>query len=128
MTLVVAAIVRSGRTVLLAQRPPEDPLGPLWEFPGGKVEPGESPEASLQRELFEELGIRVEVGPLFATSIHDFGRGAIRLLAYEVLHVDGEPTPTVHQALAWSKPEDLTSFDLLPADVPIAQALADADA
>jgi 8-oxo-dGTP diphosphatase len=128
VTLVVAAIVRSGRTVLLAQRPPEDPLGPLWEFPGGKVEPGESPEASLQRELFEELGIRVEVGPLFATSIHDIGRGAIRLLAYEVLHVDGEPTPTVHQALAWAAPGDLTSFDLLPADVPIAQALADADA
>lgn len=127
MTLVVAAIVRFGRMVLLAQRPLDDPLGPRWEFPGGKVEPGESPEASLQRELLEELGIRVEVGPRFAVSTFDDGCRTIRLLAYEVVHVGGELTPTVHQALAWAAPEDVLSFDLLPADVPIAQALVNAD-
>ena len=127
MTLVVAAIVRSRGMVLLAQRPPDDPLGPRWEFPGGKVERGESPEASLQRELLEELGIQVEVGPRVAVSTFDDGCRIIRLLAYEVVHVDGEPRPTVHQALAWVAPEDVLSFDLLPADVPIAQALVKAD-
>jgi 8-oxo-dGTP diphosphatase len=94
---------------------------------GGEAEPDQGfPQASLRGELLEELGIRVEVGPLFAETSFDYGRGVIRLLAYDVLHVVGEPMPTVHQALAWAAPEDLTSFDLLPADVPIAQALADA--
>ncbi len=127
MTLVVAAIVRSGRMVLLAQRPPDDPLGPRWEFPGGKVERGESPEASLQRELLEELGVRVEVGQRVAVSTYDDGCRSIRLVAYEVTRFDGEPVPTVHQALAWVAPEEVLSFDLLPADVPIAQVVAKAD-
>ena len=78
-------------------------------------------------EALEYAAPLLEPVSRFAASIFDDGRGSIRLLAYEVVHVDGEPAPTVHQALAWVAPEDVTSFDLLPADVPIAQALADGD-
>ena len=83
--VVVAGVIRSGESVLLAQRPNDDPLGPRWEFPGGKVEYGESPEESLRRELLEELAIQVEVGGLLGEVIHDYGTGRIRLIAYEVL-------------------------------------------
>lgn len=94
-----------------------------WELPGGKLEAGESPAECLRRELQEELGINVEVGAWVATSEHDYGHGPIALEAWRCRWVDGHLTPTDHDAVAWALPEELLTFDLAAADVPLAEVL-----
>lgn len=122
MKIVTAAILRQGPTVLIARR-----LGGVhagrWEFPGGKVEPGESDEECLVRELREEFGIEASVGPLVAESVYDYGAGTICLRAFETVWLSGAMRPTVHDRIEWVRPADLLTFDLLPADVPIANKL-----
>jgi 8-oxo-dGTP diphosphatase len=125
MQIVTAAIIVQDGSVLLARRGPGDPLAGKWEFPGGKLEDGETPEACLARELHEELGVRASIGELFAESAFDHGSGQLRLLAYRATITTGTPTLSVHSELAWVDPRSLPLFDLLPADVPIAQKLAD---
>ena len=121
-TLGVLAVVLCEGAALLVQRanPPDQHL---WSFPGGKVEPGETPEACLARELTEELGITVAVGAHVATSRHDDGQLAVELLAYECRLVCGEPTPVDHDALVWVAPASLLDYALAIADRPIARLL-----
>ncbi|MBK8095284.1 MAG: (deoxy)nucleoside triphosphate pyrophosphohydrolase [Verrucomicrobiaceae bacterium] len=122
---VVCAILRRDDLFLLARRPPGKRLGGLWEFPGGKVEPGELPEAALHRELAEELGCTVRVLAEFAAVDHVYEWGAIRLLPFlcELAPGSTEPVAHEHTELAWSALQDLENYELAPADLPVLQML-----
>lgn len=122
MITVTAAILRHEGLVLLARRKDGKHAG-RWEFPGGKLEDGESEPQCLARELQEELGIETEVDAFFAESFHTYDGGAIRLRAYEVRWVSGELRPQVHDRLEWVRPENVRHYDLLSADLPLAEAL-----
>lgn len=121
---VMAGILRdtAGR-VLLAQRPPGKHLAGLWEFPGGKIEPGESPWHALVRELREELGIDVEDGKPLIRIPWRYERGELCLDAWLVERWDGEPASLEGQALQWALPDAVDLSMLAPADRPILQAL-----
>lgn len=121
---VTAAIVWRGDRVLLTRRGPGDRHAGKWEFPGGKVEPGESPGQCLARELREELGVGATVGGLVASSLFTYAHGAIELLAFEVELAAGDFVLTVHDRAEWVPVAELTRYDLLPADIPIARRLA----
>jgi 8-oxo-dGTP diphosphatase len=123
---VVAGILTdaSGR-VLLAQRPPGAHLAGTWEFPGGKIERGESAEAALRRELHEELGIEIgaiEPQPLISIPWR-YAEKSIVLHAFRVLDFRGEPHGREDQALRWAKPDELADIPMPPADLPIVTAL-----
>ncbi|HSN56796.1 MAG TPA: (deoxy)nucleoside triphosphate pyrophosphohydrolase [Candidatus Sulfomarinibacteraceae bacterium] len=123
--VVVAAVVRGadGR-VLLTRRPEGSHMGGLWEFPGGKVEHGESPAAALERELAEELGVRARVGRPFTFAVHDEPGLRILLLFYETVLVDGTPRPLEGQELAWVAPHELVEYPMPPADDGLVELLA----
>lgn len=118
---VVAAVIRraDGR-ILLAQRLPCGPHGGLWEFPGGKVEPGESPEEALSREILEELGLEIRVGRRLICVEHAYPHVLIRLTAYRCCALCGAPRPIHCQDFAWLPPERLLSLPMPEADVPVA--------
>jgi 8-oxo-dGTP diphosphatase len=122
--VVTAALIVRDRRVLAAQRPAGDALADLWEFPGGKVEPGESNEACLARELREELGVDARVGEFFAASRHRYPRGEIELVAYWAM-IDAPESLRLHfhQAVKWCDRADLGALAFAPADVPIVERL-----
>ena len=124
MVVVTAAILQDewGR-VLLAQRPAKDRHPLKWEFPGGKLQDGESPEACLQRELEEELGIRVDVGEVFHVVKHPYPDRSILLLAYLCLWKSEEIRLREHVAYQWVEPARLLEFDMTEADLPVARKL-----
>lgn len=117
--VVGAVIVRDG-LVFAARRNPERSAGSLWEFPGGKVEPGEKPTEALHRELAEELGVEVHVGGLASRHTTPVGSAVIDLACYwtELLS-DAPKTSTDHDQMGWFTPEELAELDWSPADVPI---------
>ncbi|MFO1481841.1 MAG: (deoxy)nucleoside triphosphate pyrophosphohydrolase [Verrucomicrobiaceae bacterium] len=118
--VVCAILVREGR-VMLAQRPPGKKLGGLWEFPGGKVEPGETAEAALHRELHEELGCTVRVTQALPSCIHKYPWGSIELIPFvcELTPESPEPHPHEHSAIIWVQRDQIINHDLAPADVPV---------
>ncbi|MGQ0611874.1 MAG: (deoxy)nucleoside triphosphate pyrophosphohydrolase [Paracoccaceae bacterium] len=122
----VALIDPEGR-VLLARRPPGKSMAGLWEFPGGKVDPGETPEAALVRELKEELGIdtwKSCLAPLtFASHAYDDFHLLMPLFACR--RWDGIPTPREGQDLAWVRPGQLRDYPMPPADLPLIPILRD---
>jgi 8-oxo-dGTP diphosphatase len=127
--LVVAcvALVDAAGRVLLAQRPPGKPMAGLWEFPGGKLQPGETPEAALGRELGEELGIAVAPGaatPL-AFASHAYAAFHVLLLLYLCRHWHGEVTAREGQSFAWVEPDRIDSYAMPEADRPLVAALRD---
>jgi len=122
-TLVTAAVIRDGDSVLIARRLPDDPFPRLWEFPGGKAEPGELPEEALARECFEELGITVEVGRLFDAIYHRYEHTAVALLFYECKIVRGAPEPRGCGEVRYAPLHDLPNYDFLPADRPVIDRL-----
>ena len=119
--MVAAALADGDGRVLLQRRAPGRAMAGLWEFPGGKVEPGERPEAALVRELAEELGIEVEIAALtpaaFASADND-GRHML-LLLYLCREWRGEPRPLDAAALAWVSPADMAALPMPPADEPL---------
>jgi len=123
MICVVAAILRRGQSVLIARRAAGQKFGGFWEFPGGKIEEGETPEACLQRELREELALDVRVGEFVARSVHAHPSGSIELVAYEAHVLAGDWQLSVHDQLEWVVAERLLDFPLAPADVDIARCL-----
>jgi 8-oxo-dGTP diphosphatase len=124
--VVAAAIIRQAGRILLVQRPATAALGGLWEFPGGKLEPGETPEAALARELVEELDITVTIGPLYHTTDHAYPGGpTVRLLFYPCALVTGPPRLLWGQALAWVAPADLVAYATPAADQPVIARLID---
>ena len=117
MIAVVAGVVRRKGRVLLCQRPEGKRFGLLWEFPGGKLEAGESPEAALERELREELAIETRTGRVLdALRLDDRNGGDLLMLFYESEIVRGEPQTVECRALDWALPEDVAAYDLAPAD------------
>ena len=130
MTLVLVAAVAlidpDGR-VLLAQRPPGKSMAGLWEFPGGKVEPGETPEACLIRELHEELGIDTWASCLAPLTFASHGYDDFHLLMplYVCRKWEGIVQPREGQRLAWVRPRDLAGYPMPPADVPLVAVLRD---
>jgi 8-oxo-dGTP diphosphatase len=123
MKTVTAAVIVQGGRVLITRRRPGEKLAGMWEFPGGKVETGETLENCLARELREELGLIVEVGTVLAESIYHYEHGSIRLVAMQAVVCDGTITLSVHDRAEWVHPRDLSSFSLAPADIPIADRL-----
>ncbi|HAZ21824.1 MAG TPA: hypothetical protein DHD79_04075 [Firmicutes bacterium] len=121
---VVAAIVIQNDQVLLARRPPEKHHGLLWEFPGGKVEAGESPAAALARELREELNWDVVVGPLF-DSIARNSDGVITEVCFYLTNAcpDSTPQPLEGQEIVWANSQIISQLALTPADAIIAGRL-----
>jgi 8-oxo-dGTP diphosphatase len=122
---VVCAILVRGDRILLAQRPPDKKLGGLWEFPGGKVEAGESAEAALHRELHEELGCTVRITQTLAPFVHAYDWGRIELIPFVCELAEGSPEPHAHEhtALAWVERGELKEYELAPADVPLVAGL-----
>jgi 8-oxo-dGTP diphosphatase len=124
---VTAAVIWKDGRVLLAQRPAGDHLALKWEFPGGKIEPGETPEACIERELAEELHIRVRAGRRIFTTLYPYPHHTVRLIFLEVHLLEGTPHPTEHACIAWVAPDTLSAYDLAPADIPMAGRLARGD-
>lgn len=104
---VVAGFLRKDGKILIGQRPENHSLAGQWEFPGGKIESGETPEQALARELMEELGIEAEVGDLKMACTHSYGDVGILILFYEILYWRGEPKAQHHLMLEWVHPEEL---------------------
>jgi 8-oxo-dGTP diphosphatase len=109
---VSAGILKKDNRVLLGQRPENHTLAGLWEFPGGKIELGETPEFALARELEEELGIEAEVGELKIACTHSYGDVGIIILFFEVLFWKGEPKTKHHMNLEWVTPKELTKKNI----------------
>lgn len=109
---VAAGFLRKEGKVLVGQRPENNSLPGLWEFPGGKIEIGETPEQALARELEEELGIAAEVGDLKLTCTHSFGDVGILILFYEINYWKGEPKAKHHMMLEWIHPEELKNRNI----------------
>jgi 8-oxo-dGTP diphosphatase len=124
---VVAALVRDeeGR-ILLSQRRADQSLPLCWEFPGGKVEPGEAPEAALAREVREELGCEVRVAGVFEVVFHAYEEFDLYMLVYEAQIIAGVPAARQVAAVAWVAPAQIPGMKLPPADYPLARKLAGA--
>jgi 8-oxo-dGTP diphosphatase len=122
MRVTAAIIIRDNR-VLIAKRPDNGGQAGRWEFPGGKIEDGESPEECLRRELYEELEIEVEVKGFFEKSIYRYDKGAIELLAYRAEWVGGDIRVREHDEIRWVYAWELDSYELMPADLPIKDKL-----
>lgn len=115
---VAAGVLREDGRVLLAQRQPEDSLGGFWEFPGGKIEPGEEPRAALRRELREELGIDVRVKEVLELGFDEGPGPAIALIFFAVHLREDSPRPTAIDVadFRWVLPEELVDEELTPGD------------
>jgi 8-oxo-dGTP diphosphatase len=123
MKVVTAAILIKDQNILIAQRKVGDKLANKWEFPGGTIEDGESPEQCLKREIKEEFDIDVSVGEYIGESVYHYNHGSIRLLAYKIYWVSGDIQLKAHKDYRWASIDQLTNYDLAPADVPIAKEL-----
>jgi 8-oxo-dGTP diphosphatase len=117
INVVGAAIVRDG-TILSAQRSPSMSLPGKWEFPGGKIEAGETPEQALRRELEEELLCTIDVGNHVETTSYEYDFGIVTLTTFYATLVNGEPRLTEHSEIRWIPTTQLDSVDWAPADIP----------
>lgn len=121
---VTAALIEREGRFLIAQRKPDSHLALLWEFPGGKLHFGERPEDCLAREIAEELGMRITVGPLFSVESHLYEQRQILLLVYRCTPVPGaEPQPLDVAGFDWVSPAEMSRFAFAPADLPIVDKL-----
>jgi 8-oxo-dGTP diphosphatase len=127
LLVVACALVDPDRRVLIAQRPEGKSLAGLWEFPGGKLEIGESPEDALIRELGEELGISTKTACLAPLSFasHSYDNFHLLMPLYVCRKWQGIPQAKEHQALKWVRPQALRDYPMPPADEPLIAALCD---
>jgi 8-oxo-dGTP diphosphatase len=125
LRLVAAGLLVRGGEVLICQRRPDQPMALQWEFPGGKIESGESPEQALARELNEELGIQATIGPRIVHIRHNYRHGgAVDLQFFAVHSYEGELQNKIFQQFKWVRLEDLTNYDFLAADRDLIKDLA----
>jgi 8-oxo-dGTP diphosphatase len=123
--LVVAALIECEGRILLSRRRPDQSLPNCWEFPGGKVEPGEDPVVALRREIAEELDCTVEVGPIFEVVFHAYEAFDLYMLVYRATITAGVPRARQVAAVDWYEPRVIPTLELPPADYPLARRLAD---
>lgn len=116
MTEVVAALIWQGERFLACQRPPHKARGLLWEFVGGKVEPGETREQALIRECREELDVTVRVGGIFMELVHEYPDLTVHLTLFHAGIAEGTPRLLEHQALRWITVEEMDQYPFCPAD------------
>lgn len=123
MKVVTAAIVSDQGRYLIARRGPAEKLAGMWEFPGGKVEFGETLQECLKREIYEELGVQAEIGELITESHYKYDHGEILLVAMRTHIANMDINLTVHDSIQWLTPAQLLNLNLAPADIPIAKFL-----
>lgn len=125
MKRVVAALIVKDGQVLICQRTPQQAMPLKWEFPGGKIEPGEAEEAALRRELEEELGIEAAIGPKVTTIRHNYPNGGVVELTFFVVEeFAGEIENRIFQDVQWARKEALSAYDFLEADVALVKDIA----
>jgi 8-oxo-dGTP diphosphatase len=127
LLVAACALIDADGRVLIAQRPEGKPMAGLWEFPGGKVEKGETPEQTLIRELHEELAVDTQVAclaPLTFAS-HDYDNFHLLMPLYVCRRYSGIPQPKEGQALKWVRPKQLRDYPMPPADAPLIPFLID---
>lgn len=124
MKLVTAAIMIKDNKILIAQRSKKDKLSSMWEFPGGKIEEGETPQECLKREIKEELNVNVSIGEFFGESIYHYEGGSIKLLGYYVFYENGDLKLNVHDQVKWVTTEEIKNYNFAPADVPFVDKLS----
>jgi 8-oxo-dGTP diphosphatase len=122
---VVAGLIVDGSKILVCQRTKYQPMPLQWEFPGGKIEPGEEATAALERELDEELGIRAEIGPEVATVAHTYRNGnGVELHFFLIEKYQGEIENRIFKDVQWVERETLPHFDFLEADKTLVEDIA----
>jgi 8-oxo-dGTP diphosphatase len=124
MILVSAGLIFKNSSLLITQRPAGKHGAFKWEFPGGKVEDDEDPRECLEREIQEELGIKVKAENIIETIHHRYPDRSVLLLFYRCQWISGEPQPIECNAIAWSDPAHLTDYDFLDADLDFIRRLA----
>ena len=123
ITQVVAALIWDGDLFMACQRPAHKARGLLWEFVGGKVEPGETGEEALIRECREELDITVSVGDVFMQVVHRYPDITVELTLYHATIAAGAPRKMEHADLQWITPQQISHYDFCPADVEILEKI-----
>lgn len=116
MTEVVAALIWEGEKFMICQRPAHKARGLLWEFVGGKVEPGESKPQALIRECREELGVTVAVGDIFMEVVHEYPDLTVQLTLFNATIAQGVPQKLEHNDIRWITPREIPCYDFCPAD------------
>lgn len=118
IAVVAALIVRDGK-LMIAQRPAGKHMAGKWEFPGGKIEKGETPEQALERELSEELGVKTQTGRIYHAICHSYPEKDVLLLFYRSRLVEGEPRPIEEADIRWIEEAQIREFDWAEADAPL---------
>lgn len=125
MIKVVAGILKKDDKILIARKKEGKSLAGYWEFPGGKIEEGETPQESLIRELMEEMRIKVKVNEYVGESIYDYGNIVISLKGYLAEILEGEITLTDHDKYEWVTLEEVCSYKIAPADIQLVEDLVE---
>ena len=120
---VVGAVITNGNKILCAQRGLEKSLPGLWEFPGGKIEETETPQAALQREIQEEMHCQIEIGEQVEHTIHEYDFGIVHLTTFYCQLVEGTPVLTEHITIQWLEAHELEQLEWAPADIPAIEKL-----
>ncbi len=123
MQIVTCAVIEKDGRILIARRKSGDQMAGKWEFPGGKIEPGETPEQCLKRELLEELGVEIGIDGFICSSTWKYDHATIQLLAFKATLLSGELILHDHAEISWVTPRELGDYDFPEADVPIIRHL-----
>lgn len=123
---VVGAVIVRDNKILCAQRGLAGSLGGMWEFPGGKIEFGETPRKALEREIREELLCAVKVGDEVTTTTYEYDFGSVTLTSFYCELLDGEPQLTEHEDARWLKRNELSTLEWAPADIPAVEIIQSA--
>lgn len=121
---VVGAVIVKDDKILCAQRGNTKTLAEMWEFPGGKIEQGESPEEALKREIKEEMHCKIEVGEQVDHTVYEYDFGIVHLTTCYCKLLEGEPVLTEHKAIKWLHKDELPLLEWAPADIPAVEKLA----
>ena len=120
---VTAAVIEKDGKILIAKRRTGDRHGGRWEFPGGKIDTGETPEECLKRELKEELGVEAEIGEFICSSVFKYMFVPLELLVYKARHISGKFRALDHDELRWVEPSELAKYDFVKVDMKVVKKL-----